>query len=472
VSELHERRAAGDLYAQLNVAVDRMPVRRAHWLVFALVAIGGLFNAIEQYNVGYAGPAIAADFGLSQTQVGLLSTGTFVAMALGSLLSGLAGDRLGRKPVFLANIAIFTFGAALTALAPNYELLLLGRVLIGIGLGGEISLGYTVVAELMPSRRRGAMTAAVQFIAGGVGVFAASGLAALFFGPLAGVLGGPDTAWRWFLGLMVLPAVLLVVARRYIPETPRYLLQRGRIAQTNRVLSLLAADRLRDDPTVPTTDHVVGTEGVGADRGTGGARVVELLAPGVRSRAIVGWLLTFGLFGAAVTLTIFMPTVLVGRGLAIGESLAYTMITTFGGLLGSLAGVVAAARAKRRWTLAIGSVVCAVCAAGLFLSPSLGLALTSAAIMQFTFAGLISVNAAYLTELFPTRLRALGSGSAFTVGLLAAGLGPLAAGAVLDSLGNVGMCLAVATICLIVLVAALSAPETHGKPLDPVGDLR
>jgi putative MFS transporter len=95
--------------------------------------------------VGYASPLLVAQWGLSSTEIGLLSTATFGAMAVGSIVTGAAGDIYGRKRVFIVMLAIYSFGSLLAAFAPDYQSLILARILIGLGLGGEISLGFTVV---------------------------------------------------------------------------------------------------------------------------------------------------------------------------------------------------------------------------------------------------------------------------------------------------------------------------------------
>src|ERR1700754_2806331 len=100
---------------QLGAALDRIPFRRVHVVVLVLVASGALFDAIEQYNVGLAAPLIAAQWSLSNAQVGLLTTLTFAGMAIGSLIAGVTGDRYGRRVTFLYNFALYTVGALLAA---------------------------------------------------------------------------------------------------------------------------------------------------------------------------------------------------------------------------------------------------------------------------------------------------------------------------------------------------------------------
>jgi MFS family permease len=454
------------LYDQLNRAVDSIPMRPAHYKILALVAIGGLFNAIEQYNVSYAAPALAAHFHLSNAEIGLLSTATFLAMALGSLITGGLSDRFGRKPVFMANIALFTVGALLAAFAPDYAVLFIARLLVGLGLGGEVSLGFTVISEIVPTSRRGVMGATLNLVTGGIGVFAASGLAILFFGPLSGALGGPDVVWRWWFGLMFVPAVLLVWYRRYIPETPRYLLQHGRIGETNRVLSLLEANRLRDEPSVATRDFVTGVEGTPASRPEDKAGVSELFRRGVAMRTMLAWILALSSYSVSVVMIIFMPTVLTSRGLDISTSLVYTLITTFGGLVGGVLALFVTHRLPRRVALVSGGLLNALLGIGFYLSQNIGVALACAAVMQLVFFAMFPVVAVYFTELFPTRIRGLGSGSTWFIGLVAAGLGSYVAGALLDAFGSGGVFIAVALMCIVIVVVALLGPETGDRALD------
>ena len=202
---------------ELADALDRIPFRRAHVWILVLVAFGALFDAIEQYNVGLAAPLIAEQWDLSGAQVGLLTTLTFAGMALGSLIAGVTGDRYGRRVTYMYNLALYTLGALLAAFAPDVTVLLIARFIVGIGLGGELNTGLTLVAELMPTKWRGAAVATVNVAAGGLGIFASSALAALVLGPLEGALGGPTTAWRWLLGLLALPASLVFVYRRFLP---------------------------------------------------------------------------------------------------------------------------------------------------------------------------------------------------------------------------------------------------------------
>ena len=296
-------------YQQLVQAMDTIPFRRAHILILMLVAFGALFDAIEQYNVGLASPLIAAQWNLSGGQVGLLTSLTFAGMAVGSLLAGVTGDRYGRRVTYMYNLLLYTVGALLAAFAPNLGVLLAARLIVGVGLGGELNTGLTLVAELMPTRVRGAAVATVNIAAGGLGIFASSALAALLLGPLEGALGGPTVAWRWLLGLLVLPALLVFAYRWFLPESPRYLVVDGQVGAANAVLTRLAANRLQLPKGTPITPYIQMPEGEGLPRQR--VRLAEIFSGALARRTVVIWVVSAMTFGAQVTITVFMPSVLV-----------------------------------------------------------------------------------------------------------------------------------------------------------------
>lgn len=237
-------------YRRLSDILDGIPFNQAHVLLIFLIALGAIFDAVEQYNVGYAAPVLSKLWGITPSQVGLLTTFTFRGMALGSLIAGILGDKIGRRITYMYNLALYTLGALICAFAPNIGVLYFGRLVVGIGLGGELNAGLTIVSEFVSTKARGSSVAVVNIAAGGLGIFLSAALSFLILGPLAAPLGGDDVAWRWLLGILALPALLLWVYRLYIPESPRFLLSRGRVDELNTVLSLLDARYARPSSAV------------------------------------------------------------------------------------------------------------------------------------------------------------------------------------------------------------------------------
>jgi putative MFS transporter len=448
---------------ELTTALDRVPFRSVHVWILVLVASGALFDAIEQYNVGLAAPSIAKLWHLGGTQTGLLTTLTFAGMAVGSLIAGITGDKFGRRFTYMYNLLIFTLGALLSAFSPDFGVLLAARLIVGIGLGGELNTGLTLVAEIMPTRGRGAAVATVNIAAGGLGIFAASALATVIIGPLQTALGGPEVAWRWLLGLLALPALLVFVYRFFMPESPRYLLSQGKAHEANAVISRLAANRLRAPADLRVTPYITVPEGVSlpAER----VRLTEIFSPGLARRTVVIWVVSAMTFGAQVTITVFMPTVLVSRGFTLGSSLLYTTIIDIGGLVGAVLSSAFGYRFKRRSVLGYGSLVAILVAIGFGVSSSTALILIFGAVLQLMFILLNTTTWVWAPELYPTRVRAFGTGAAVTVALVAASVMPLAAGAIFDASGSVVMFVLIAVMYAIMAVATYFGPETHGAVL-------
>jgi len=451
---------------QLGAALDRIPFRRAHVLILVLVAFGALFDAIEQYNVGLAAPLIAAQWELSNTQVGLLTTLTFAGMAIGSLIAGVTGDRYGRRVTYMYNLVLYTVGALLAAFSPDIGWLLVARFIVGIGLGGELNTGLTLVAELMPTKYRGAAVATVNIAAGGLGIFVSSALAALVLGPLETTLGGPEVAWRWLLGLLALPALLVFVYRWFLPESPRYLLVEGQVAAANEVLSRLAANRLRPLRDAQPTAYVDAAEGERLPRQR--VRLAEIFSGVLARNTLVIWVVSAMTFGAQVTITVFMPTVLVARGIDVSTSLAYTTIINIGGLIGAVLASVFGYRLKRRMVLGYGAVVAVVVAIAFGTSASLAMILVLGGLLQLMFILLNTTAWVWAPELYPTRVRAFGTGASVTVALVSASLVPLLAGVIFDAAGAVGIFVMVGVMYVIMATAVRFGPETQGVALEDV----
>lgn len=456
------------LHEQLAAAMDKIGLGRAQKIVILLVAIGTIFDAIEQFNVAYAAPSIAKLWGLSGTEVGLLSTATFGGVALGCLIAGATGDIVGRKVTYLYNLALYTVGALIGAFAPNYWVLLLGRLVVGIGLGGELNTGVTIVSEIVPTKVRGACTAIVNIAGGGVGIFLSAALAWLMINPLGHFFGGPETSWRWLLGVLVLPALLVFVYRRFMPESPRYLLSSGQVHEANHVLTLLAAGRLRDDGR-RVTPYLQAPEGVHMPREL--VRLSDIFRGMLLRRTVVLWIISFMAFGAQDTITIFMPSILVKEGYAIASSLSFTLIINIGALIGALMAAVSGHYWRRRVVLSSGAIGAVIAAMAFVEAPSLGLVIFFGIVFMLMAMMLNTLIWVYAPELYPTRVRAFGVGASVMIASLAGSLIPPFAGKVLDFYGAPGIFGLVTIMYIVMAVVVWLGPETLGRSLEQLTEL-
>ncbi|MEW2570426.1 MFS transporter [Streptomyces sp. NPDC047070] len=455
-----------DALSAVGRALDAIGLNRAHKLILLMVLLGAFFDVMEENSLGAVGPALKDVWHISTTELAFLQTVTITAMIIGKVITGVIGDYRGRRFALAFNLFLYCLGALVCALSPNYEVLAVGRFLVGIGLGGEIAAGMTLLSELVPTRFRGAVVASLNVGAGGLGNMLSFGFAALVLGPLGTFFGGPDNSWRWMFGLLVLPAVLVVVYRRYLPETPRYLASRGRIDEANQVLTRLASGRLKDTGA-RTVDYL--PPSVAESAKPEKVRLAEVFQGRLLRRtaalAVASWMS----FGAQTTVLVLMPTILVDQGYSITESLTFTMVMNVGSLLGAAAATYAAAHWPRRLVTTSGAL--AACLAALafgFLAQGTALILLLGGLFQFFVLMLNSTIFAWAPELYPTRVRAFGTSMIAVQGNVAGALAPLGAGLLLDSSGAVAVFLVIAVMYAVMAVATRFAPETHGRPLEDI----
>ena len=449
-------------------ALDGIGFTRAHLGVVTLVLAGMFFDALEEDATGAIGEGLKASFGVGTAQLALLNTLTVVGGLTGRLVTGYLADRRGRRYALALNLLLYTVGGLLSATAPSFGFLLVTRFIVGVGLGGEFTVGLTLLSEMVATRYRGTVAASLNIGSGGVGNFVAFGLFAVLLGPLNDALGGTSMSWRWLFVLLAAPAVLVVAFRRYLPESPRFLLTQRRVADANRTLTILESGHLQP-PHPPTRPYL--TEADVPDTAADHTPLRALLsARSLRRTAAVG-IASWMSFGAQVTLLVLMPTLLVAQGYSLTRSLTFTMIMNLGSLLGATAAALAARRLPRRRVVLVGAVLGAATAVGFaLLAHGPALILLLGATFQFFALLLNTTLAAWSPEIYPTEVRALGTSIANGMGNVAGAVMPLLAVAAFAAGGIGGVFLMLAAMYVLLAVAASFAPETYRLSLEQLND--
>jgi len=152
------RIAGTSTYQQL----DELPLSRLHWKVLLVSGLGWMFDAMDVLIVGSVVAAVAREWQLDPTQSHWVSTANLAGLFCGAVASGFLSDRLGRKPVFMLTLLVYSIFNGLSAAATGLGLLMALRFLAGLGLGGELPVAATLVSELMPARRRGMMVVLLE----------------------------------------------------------------------------------------------------------------------------------------------------------------------------------------------------------------------------------------------------------------------------------------------------------------------
>ncbi|MDQ4214312.1 MFS transporter [Microbacterium sp. ASV81] len=454
----------------LTTAIERIGWTRVHTFVVVMVLGGMFFDALEQDTTGAIVEGLKASFGMGTAQMTLLNTVMIIGGLVGRLLTGWMADRYGRRFVLSFNLVLYTIGGLLSAVAPDAGWLFVTRFIVGVGLGGEFTVGLALVSEIVPTRFRGTVAASLNIGSGGIGNFVAFGLFLIVLGPLNDVLGGTASSWRWLYVFLAVPALLVIVIRRYMPESPRFLLSQGRVDEANRALTVLNSQSLIPRSEQKTlTPRVYVTEADVPKAANRRVPLRSLFATHSLGRTAAIGIASWMSFGAQITLLVLMPTILLSKGYSITASLGFTMIMNLGSLVGASAAAYFAYRFRRKAVVVLGAVLgCLSAIAFASFSNGVALILVLGAVFQFFALLLNTTLAAWSPEIYPTHVRALGTSVVNGIGNVSGAVMPLIAVPLFAAFGVPGVFILLAGMYVLLAIAAVFAPETHGKTLEDI----
>lgn len=427
--------------------LDRLPFTTKHLRLLVGSGVGWALDAMDVGLISFVMAALAVQWGLGATELSWIASLGFVGMAVGATLGGLLADRIGRRQVFAVTLLVYGLATGASALVGSLAALLALRVVVGLGLGAELPVASTLVSEYAPARIRGRVVVALEAF-WAVGWFAAA---------LVGYLVVPtgDDGWRWALALGAIPAAYALVVRRALPESVRFLEARGRFAEAEsavRHFEAAAGVAPVFSPPLPPVPP---------------AAARELWSATLRRRTAGLWLVWFGLNFAYYGAFIWLPTLLVASGLTLVRSFEYTLVITAAQVPGYVVAAVLIERWGRRPTLATFLAGSAL-AAALFAAAGTPSAVIGAGMLLSFFAlGAWGAVYAVTPEVYPTRLRGTGAGSAAGFGRIASILAPLSVPPMLAAGGSP---LVFGVFAAAFLVAAIAAtvllPERRGAALE------
>jgi len=203
-------------------ALDGAGISRFQLKIMFVSGMGFFTDAYDLFVIGIVVSLLKTEWALSTSQVSWLNSATLAASAVGALIFGRVADMLGRKRIYGYEVLILAIGALASAFAPNFTFLLVCRIILGIGIGGDYPVSATIMSEYSGKQSRGRMVGLV---------FAMQG-AGLIIGPLvaSALLGSGlsnDTTWRILLALGAIPGLAVFYLRRQIHETPRFAMAGG-----------------------------------------------------------------------------------------------------------------------------------------------------------------------------------------------------------------------------------------------------
>jgi SP family galactose:H+ symporter-like MFS transporter len=430
------------------------------YFIAGIAALGGLLFGYDTGVISGALLFLKQSFALDPTQQEIATSSVLVGAILGALAAGRVNDAIGRKKTLLTLAVIFTVGALLTAIAPNFILFLLFRVIVGIAIGAAASVVPVYSSEIAPSRLRGTLVTFNQLAV-------TVGIAVSYWVDLAYAHAG--FSWQPMFATAAIPSVLLFFGMLISPETPRWLAHRGQWDDAHRVLERIqGADPEKEIQNIRASFR--------EEKQQAGLR--ELLRPGIRMALIVGIALAvFQQFVGVNTIIYYAPTIFQRAGFASANTAI--LATSVVGVVNVIATAVAVAlvdRVGRRPLLIIGSIfmVIALIALGivfLFSSHSTG-TFTLIALMVYIIAFAISFGPVFWVmsaEIFPTRARAAGSSTSTFFNWVANFLVSVTYLSLVAAIGITFTFWIYAVMGVLALLFCLRyVPETKGKTLEQI----
>ena len=470
--------------ARIIARLDRINVWSLSYLFIGIIGVGFLFTFYDIFDINVSfiqsctqlrAGCTPANAGDAFTPVLLLNLAGY---GVGTLILSPIADRIGRRRMLVITLAITGLASLYNALAPDYASFVAARTLTGIGIGADLAIVNAYISEVAPRNGRAKYTATI-FVFSGIGGFLGGALGLLLTTPAAPwpdglpfALGDAHFAgsgWRWMYGIGALLALLGLLLRYELPESPRWLLTRGRIADADKVVTAMEQRAARKGP-LPEPDPVPHVPTVPTV-----ALPYRTLFTDPRYLRRIALLLSMWLFGYATVYGFTSGFTVVIDGLTTNGKPVYHpatagLITAVGGL-GAIAAALVAMRVTerldRRWWLPIGSVCSAIgCVLIGLLGSHLYLAFLGSAVIFFGFNIWIAPVYAVSTESFPTRARGTGFALVDGVGHLGGALAVLVVVPNLEHLSPLGAFLLIAAFQAVAAILVRFAPKTRDQPLD------
>ena len=461
---------ASDWSADASALLARLestPFSRWHVRARVIVGSATFFDAFDALSLAFVLPVLVRLWAITPAQIGWLIAIGYLGQFVGALVFGALAERYGRIRSVAGATALMSVMSIACALAGNFGTLLVLRLIQGIGVGGEMPVAATYINELSKARGRGRFFLLYELIFP-VGLMMTGQIGALLV---------PTLGWQVMFLIGGIPGLLVTVLLLRLPESPRWLISKGRVAEADAVIREIEAAApgfgMRDTAfeSSPTT---VSRRPAPDDHRSGGrsrppVAAFELISGLYRTRTLIVWTLWASAYFITNGLNNWMPTL---YSSVYHLSLAAALRAGTFNNIAQVAILMVCAFAidyvgRRRWTC-VGFVAGAALLAmlGTFAAHSVTAVI---ALVTLSYGIVGSVNAVlylYTPEIYPTRMRALGTGAATCWLRLASAAGPVFVGYLVAARGTAAVFLMFAGAGLLGAVAALGMLETRNRRLE------
>jgi MFS transporter, putative metabolite:H+ symporter len=445
--------AAADRH--IAARIERLPLSTWHIWIGLVICTGFLFDAFDILNLSYAMPVLVGAWHLTPGEIGSAISVGFFGQIFGALIFGWAAERWGRVPSIMATIVLFSLTSLACAFAWDLRSMMAFRFVQGFGLGGAIPVLATYMNEFANSRRRGRFVLSYQ-CAFSIGL------------PITAWTGAwvvPHLGWQWMFVIGAVPGLLVLPLARLLPESPRWLANRGRVEEADRELArverFISHDGARPLPPIPADlPRVPRAE----------TRVGDLFRGIYLKRTLTVWTIWFTTYVITYGFLTWLPTIWrTVYHMPVAEALHFQAIYALIQLPGFLITIalIDTLGRRRMFMLGLGIGTVLLLFLGLAHDPAALTVLVALVFTQMSVGWLALSLSTYTAELYPTELRALGNGFGNAWLRLGGTAGPAMIGTMLPAVGLRGVFAAFGCITLVgVLATYFFAVETRGEVLE------
>lgn len=395
--------------------LEALPVGSFHYRLLILTGFGWMFDAMDTGLISFVLPVLAKEWNLTTSQMGMIGSVGLIGMAFGAVIAGSIADKIGRKAVFSLTLLLYSIATGLCALSWNFESLLVFRFFVGFGLGGELPVAATLVSEYAPTKVRGRFIVLLESF-WGVGWIVAACIAYWFI-PLYG--------WHWAFIIGAMPALYVFVIRIGMPESVRYLLSKGRTEEAEAIVA-----KLEERAGIKAAHHEIEDE----------TKVLEAVKPSLAAiwsgrfarRTAMLWIAWFGIVFTYYGIFTWLPSLVYNQGFTFIKTFEYVFIMTLAQLPGYFAAAWLVEVIGRKYTLSLFLLMTGVASWFFGQSTTVNAIVTWGCVMSFFNLGAWGVIYTYTPELYPTSIRAFGSGWAAGIGRMGGMLAPAMVGVILE----------------------------------------
>ncbi|KJF74775.1 MFS transporter [Agrobacterium arsenijevicii] len=448
-----ETARVADPQADISARLERLPITREVFWARNIVGAATFFDGYTVIAIAYAMPVLVKEWNLTPSQTGMILSMGYLGQLVGAILFGWLAEKIGRLKVLLFTILLFVSMDVACLFAAGAGMMMAFRFVQGIGTGGEVPVASAYINELIGSKGRGRffLLYEVMFLLGLVG----AGLIGYFLVPVYG--------WKAMFIVGLVPAILMIPLRWFLKESPRWLAANGRYAEADAIVAKMEASALAAGKELPEPKIIASTVKRQSDW-------KELFQGIYLKRTLSIWAMWFTAYTVANGTITWLPTLYRQVfNLPLQTSIFYGFLTSVGGVVAAIICALLIDKVgRKRWYMG------ALLLAPIPLLVLAWLGATSAeqvlvlgglayAIVQTVTFSLYL----YSAEIYPTRLRALGTGTGSAWLRLGSSAGPIVVGFTMASMGIQYVFVIFAAILVVgAIITALFAVETRGKALE------